>query len=177
MSDELRYPTGRFHPSHNFTAESRRRALDAIAALPAELRAAVAGLDDARLDTPYRDGGWTVRQVVHHLPDSHLNAYVRHKLAATEELPTIKPYHEARWAELADGRGGDVEVSLRLLEALHERWSRFLGALAPADFARGFLHPEMPGKTLSLDFSVEMYAWHGRHHVGHVTALRARNGW
>lgn len=151
------------------TAAERAGAIDAIAAAPAALRAAVAGMTDADLDTPYRPGGWTVRQVVHHLPDSHMNAYVRLKLALTEERPTIRPYDEARWAELPDSRDVPVEVSLALLEALHLRWVALLRALPPASFERTLIHPEWP-EPMSLDRLVALYAWHGRHHVAHVAA-------
>ena len=175
MSDP-RYPIGKFSPSEAFTPESRAAALARLQALPGEIRAAVAGLDDAQLDTPYRDGGWTVRQVVHHVPDSHLNAYCRHKLAVTEDEPAIRPYDEKRWAELADARTAPPEISLLLLEALHPRWTLFLRSLDAADFARGFYHPESQ-RRMSLDWSVEMYAWHGRHHTAQIAALRAARGW
>ena len=138
--------------------------------------AAVAGLAAGQLDTPYREGGWTVRQVVHHLPDSHLNAYTRMKLALTEEEPTIKPYEEARWAELPDARGGDIEPSLRLLESLHQRWLMLLRDLKPADFDRQFRHPEH-GRIFKLSETLALYAWHGRHHVAHISALRQRMRW
>lgn len=147
-----------------------------IAAAPDQLRAAVAGLSPAQLDTPYRPNGWTVRQVVHHLPDSHLNAYTRIKLALTEEEPTIKPYEEARWAELPDARTGPVELSLALLEFLHQRWLLLLRNLAAADFARQFRHPEH-GRMFALDEALALYAWHGEHHVAHITSLRRRMGW
>jgi uncharacterized damage-inducible protein DinB len=173
---EPRYPIGRFEAPAAFTADSRAAALTAIAALPGELRAAVAGLDDAQLDTPYRDGGWTVRQVVHHVPDSHLNAYCRHKLAVTEERPAIRPYDEKTWAELEEARSAPVELSLALLDALHARWHTFLGSLPEAAFGRQFHHPEA-GTWMSLDWSVAMYAWHGRHHSAHITALRRARGW
>lgn len=173
---DLRYPIGRFHPSETFSAETRRRALAALAALPGELRAAIAGLDDRQLDTPYRDGGWTVRQVLHHVPDSHVNAYVRHRLCVTEENPTIRPYDEATWARTPEIAAGAVALPLALLEAVHARWLSFLAALPETAFARTFVHPAN-GKTWSLDESVEMYAWHGRHHTGHVTALRRARGW
>jgi DinB family protein len=175
MSD-LRYPIGRFERPASLDDEGRRQAITAIAETPARLRAAVAGLTPEQLDTPYRPGGWTVRQVVHHLPDSHLNAYVRCKLALTEETPTIKPYLEDRWAELVDSRLTPVAVSLALLDALHERWVVLLRSLAAADFARTFRHPEH-GSTPDLDWLVALYAWHGRHHVAHVTGLRERMGW
>ncbi len=175
MSDP-RYPIGKFSPSETFTPESRAAAMARLQALPGELRAAVAGLDDAQLDTPYRDGGWTLRQVVHHVPDSHLNAYCRHKLAITEDEPAIRPYDEKRWAELAEARTAPPEISLRLLEALHPRWTLFLRSLEATDFARAFHHPE-GNRRMSLDWSVEMYAWHGRHHTAQIAALRAARGW
>ena len=157
------------------TAAQRREAIDAIAAAPAALRAAVEPLDPAALDTPYRKGGWTVRQVVHHLPDSHLNAFVRTKLALTEDAPTIKPYDEAAWAELPDSRDVPVEVSLALLDALHARWVPLLRALPDQAFERTITHPEWP-RPMTLDMLVALYAWHGRHHVGHVEAVAAGGG-
>ncbi len=172
---DLRYPLGRLTLDPEPTAEKRAQWIATIAATPAALRAAVAGLGPAELDTPYRPEGWTVRQLVHHLPDSHLNAYVRLKLALTEETPTIKPYDEARWAELADSRETPIEVSLTLLEALHERWVRLLAAMAPADFRRAWRHPELGERT--VDELLQIYAWHGPHHVAHITALRQRQGW
>lgn len=170
-----RYPIGRFEPRHVLTAEERRVLIDQIAAAPDRLRAAVRGLDDRQPDTPYREGGWTLRQVAHHVPDSHLNAYVRLKLALTENEPTIKPYDEARWAALPDSHQVPIETSLQLLEALHVRWTTLLGSLAPDDFRRKFNHPEHG--LMTLDWLVSMYAWHGRHHVGHITSLRERMGW
>src|SRR6476620_9464894 len=152
------------------TDARRAECIARIAAAPEHLRTAVAGLDDAQLDTPYRPGGWTVRQVVHHVPDSHLNAYTRIKLALTEDEPTIKPYEEARWAELPDARTGPIEISLALLEALHRRWVLLLRELQPADFTRQFRHPEH-GRAMSLDEVLALYAWHGRHHVAHITSL------
>ncbi len=156
----------------------RRRAecVRRIAAAPGQVRAAVAGLDDAQLDTPYRPGGWTVRQVVHHLPDSHLNAYTRIRLALTEDTPTIKPYEEARWAELPDARLLPVEVSLALLEALHARWVPLLQGLGAADGARPLRHPEH-GRFMNVDELLALYAWHGEHHVAHITGLRERMAW
>jgi uncharacterized damage-inducible protein DinB len=151
-------------------------AIDAIAAAPTKLRQAVNGLTDAQLDTPYRPGGWTVRQVVHHVADSHLNAYTRFRLAFTEQNPTIKPYDEAKWAELPDVAATSPEVSLALLEALHIRWVKLLRALTPAQLQRGFVHPEH-GRLITLERLLAMYAWHGRHHVAHITRLRERNGW
>lgn len=174
MSD-LSYPIGKFRWEGPDTAADRAQRIDEIAAAPAALRKAVAGLDDAQLDTPYRPGGWTVRQVAHHVPDSHVNAYVRFKLAVTEDAPTIKPYDEAAWAELADVKTVPVATSLALLEALHERWAAFLRSLGEAEWARTFRHPELG--VVPLGKNVALYAWHGRHHVAHVTSLRARMSW
>jgi uncharacterized damage-inducible protein DinB len=175
--EALRYPTGRFHrPDRALTPDERAAAVARIAALPGEMRAALAGVDGERLETPYRPGGWTVRQVVHHVPDSHLNAYVRFKLALTEETPTIKPYDEARWAMLPDTRDTPVEVSLAMLDALHARWTALLRAMRPEEFARPLRHPEHPG-PMTLDTMLALYAWHGAHHVAHITRLREREGW
>lgn len=172
---DLRYPVGRFTRPDGLDEVQRRRAIDAIAATPARLRAAVKGLTDVQLDTPYRPGGWTVRQVVHHVPESHMNAYIRFKLALTEDEPTIKPYEEARWAELADVRETPIETSLALLESLHERWVILLRSMSDKDFARRFRHPETGVQR--LDQVLALYEWHGAHHVGHVTSLRERMGW
>ncbi len=172
---DLRYPIGKFELPAVVADADRPGLIDRIAALPGEIRRAVAELDDAQLDTPYRDGGWTVRQVVHHLPDSHLNAYTRFKLALTEDVPTIKTYEEGRWAELPEARSAPIEVSLALLDALHERWVLMLRVLADGQYARRLRHPEWG--LLSLDQMLALYAWHSRHHVAHVTALRARRGW
>lgn len=170
-----RYPIGKFAWTGESTPDRRRRFLDEIEQTPAQMRAAVKGLQDGQLDTPYRDGGWTVRQVVHHVPDSHFNSYMRFKLALTEDEPVIKPYDEKRWAELPDARSAPVEDSLVLLECLHRRWMILLRSLADADFARAFRHPELG--VVSLDKNLALYAWHGRHHVAHITSLRARKGW
>lgn len=175
MEPDLRYPIGEFAGAANLTEAQRRDLIDAIAEAPARLAAAVAGLTPAQLDTPYRPGGWTVRQVVHHVPDSHLNSYVRFKLALTEDEPTIKPYDEARWAELADVRATPIETSLALLENLHQRWVLLLRSLGPADWMRKFKHPERG--VVTLEQTLGLYAWHGRHHVAHITSLRERNGW
>jgi uncharacterized damage-inducible protein DinB len=175
VATDLRYPVGPFRRPETLDDAERRRAIDAIAAVPSKLRDAVAGLSDAQLDTPYRPGGWTVRQVVHHVADSHINAYVRFKLALTEDEPTIKPYEEARWAELADTREMPVETSLALLERLHERWVVVLRSMSAADFARKLRHPETGVQR--LDQVVALYEWHGRHHVAHVTSLRERMAW
>src|SRR5579864_787868 len=173
MSD-LRYPIGKPDLSVPVTPELRQSSINAIAGCAAALRGAVTGLSPKQLDTPYRPGGWTVRQVVHHVPDSHMNSLVRFKLALTEDEPTIKPYDEARWAELADAKT-PVEPSLLLLENLHKRWVLLLESLTPSDWQRKFRHPERG--TMILDENVQLYAWHGRHHVAHITALRRRNNW
>ena len=170
-----RFPTGPFTFNPDVTPEMRRASIAAIREAPGALRAAVRGLTDAQLNTPYRDGGWTVRQVVHHVPESHMNAFVRFKLALTEDNPTIRPYNEAAWAKLEDVQRVPVETSLALLDALHERWVTLLELLTPEDFARPLRHPDLGGMT--LDRLLQMYAWHGRHHVAHVTTLRDREGW
>ena len=174
--DALRYPIGPFSHPDSLTLHERQEAIEAIATLPALLRAAAQGLTDAQLDTPYREEGWTVRQVVHHVADSHMNAYIRLKLALTEETPTIKPYEEARWAELVDARTLPVECSLILLDALHTRWVALLRAMDEAAFARTFYHPESQ-RTFPLNISTALYAWHGKHHTAHITTLRSRMGW
>ncbi len=176
MTDDLRYPTGRFVPPPSWPATSIAEWRAAITALPTELRSAVDRLDDGQLDTTYRDGGWTVRQVVHHVLDSHVNAYCRFKLALTEDTPTIKSYDEARWAELPDGRTGSIEPSLGALAGIHQRWGRLLEEMSPGDFDRCFHHPEHDS-TFPLGRTLAMYAWHGRHHVAHIAALRQREGW
>jgi len=175
MKMDLRYPVGTFTFKGALSNEQRRAMIDHIAATPEKMRAAVKGLNDQQLDTPYRPEGWTVRQVVHHVPESHLNSYTRFKLAITEDEPTIKPYFEDRWAKLDDALTAPIELSLNLLEALHERWVWFLRSLRDEDFQRTFRHPELG--TVSLDKNVALYAWHGRHHVAHITSLREREGW
>ena len=175
MTDE-RYPIGKFERRDQLNPDERRAMIDTIAAAPARLREAVSGLDEKQLDTPYRDGGWTVRQVLHHLPDSHLNAYTRLKLALTEDGPVIRPYDEAAWAGLSDSRDTPPEVSLALLESLHARWVTLFRALRDEDFRRTLRHPDHPG-VLTIDWLVAMYAWHSRHHVAHITSLRERLGW
>jgi len=172
---DLRYPVGKFHFPKSVTAEELSAFVDQIAAAPARLRAAVSDLDDAQLDTPYRPGGWTVRQLAHHVPDSHMNSYVRFRLALTEDQPVIKPYEEKLWAELSDARTLPIEPSLTLLESLHARWVPLLRSLSPADWKRTFRHPELG--EVSLENNAALYAWHGRHHVAHVTSLRERMHW
>jgi hypothetical protein len=176
MTTDLRYPIGEFRHDGDITEHQRSAWIAEIAKAPARLRAAVDGLTAEQIETPYRPGGWTVRQVVHHVPDSHLNAYARFKLALTEDAPIIKPYQEARWAELNDTRVVPLEVSLTLLTVLHERWVPLLRSLGAADFARTFWHPEQQ-RAISLERALGLYAWHGRHHVAHITSLRERMGW
>jgi uncharacterized damage-inducible protein DinB len=175
MAPDLRYPIGKFPRPVALSAAEREQCIAAIAAAPGHLRDAVAGLDDSQLDAPYRPGGWTVRQVVHHLPDSHMNSYVRFKLALTEDTPTIKPYHEDRWAEIEEARMAPIGISLDLLDALHRRWTAMLRNMTDADFARMFLHPDLG--PMPLWTNVALYAWHGRHHVAQITSLRERMGW
>ena len=170
-----RYPIGKFELPKEVTPALRQAAIDDIAATPAKVRAAVAGLSDAQLNTPYREGGWTVRQVVHHLVDSHMNAYIRLRFALTENQPTIKPYDENNWANLEDARSAPVEVSLRLLEPLHERWVRLLRSVKTEQYARTLLHPDHGVKN--LDWLLFLYTWHGKHHTAHITQLRKQKGW
>src|SRR5579863_6322984 len=172
---DLRYPIGKCEPRASLTPAEREEAISRIAEMPKRMRDAVGGLSGGQLDTPYRPGGWTVRQVAHHVPDSHMNAYVLLKLALTENEPTIRTYEEGLWAELPDSRETPVEVSLALLEFLHLRWDILLRSLQPADFARRLRHPEMG--LMTVDSLVALYDWHGRHHVAHITSLRQREGW
>lgn len=169
-----RFPIGEFVKPERLSDAERMAAISKIGATPAALRAALAGMTDAQLDSTYREGSWTLRQVVHHLADSHVNAYIRFRLALTEDNPRIKPYDEKRWAELEDARTMPVEVSLRLLDSLHARWVTLLHGLKPADFARTIDHPE--NGTMSIDQIIAMYAWHGDHHIAHVKLARAREG-
>jgi len=175
MTNDPRYPLGKFSFEGNMTEQQKARCLDDIEQTPARLRAAVSGLNDQQLDTPYRDAGWTVRQVVHHVPDSHMNSYVRFKLALTEDEPTIRPYMENLWAELPEAKSAPIELSLTLLESLHQRWMLALRGIKPEEWKRNLRHPEMG--LLSFEKTLALYAWHGRHHVAHVTSLRERMGW
>jgi hypothetical protein len=174
MSDP-RYPIGKFDGKAPVNEAERNKFIRDIEETPAKLRAAIHGLSEEQLNTPYRDGGWTVRQLIHHVPDSHLNSYIRFKLALTEDEPTIKPYMEDRWAELADSRVTPIETSLTLLDSLHQRWVLLLRSFRPEDWKRTFRHPDMG--LLSLDKTVALYSWHGRHHVAHITSLRETKGW
>lgn len=169
-----RYPIGKFEMPAAITPQRRQQAMDEVASTPAKMRAAVKGLDDAQLDTPYREGGWTVRQVVHHVPDSHANALIRLKLALTEDKPTIKPYNETAWAELADARM-PIEASQTFLDSVHARWDRIWRSLKPKDFARKLVHPEHGERT--VDWLLFLYEWHGKHHTAHITELRKQKGW
>ena len=176
VEPDLRFPIGKHDRKMVLTPAERGAALEALAAAPSLLRDAVSGLSDNQLDTPYRPGGWTVKQVVHHVPDSHMNAYTRFKLALTEDVPTIKTYEEAAWAELPDSQKVPIEVSLDLLDALHLRWLALLRSMDDTQFKRQLRHPEH-GRVLSLEQMLGLYAWHGRHHVAHITSLRKREGW
>lgn len=173
--DDPRYPIGKFQPPAEYTPELRQEFIRQIYEMPMQLRSAVEGLSDAQLDTPYREGGWSVRQVVHHIADSHMNAYMRFKLAVTEDEPAIKTYKEKSWADLEDSLKTDVEVSLALIRALHQRWVIFLKSMDDRQFSRTYLHPET-GKGV-LDRLLAVYAWHGRHHIAHITSLRRQKGW
>ena len=172
---DLRYPIGQFQRVSTLTADQRRDSIEAISEVPTRLRGAVDRLSDAQLDTPYRPGGWTVRQLVHHLADSHMNAFTRFKLALTEEEPTIKTYQENLWAELADTKTPPIDSSLAIIDNLHTRWVILLRSIQPEQFARKFRHPEWGEDT--IDFLLAQYAWHGKHHVAHIRSLRERNGW
>jgi hypothetical protein len=172
---DLRYPIGNFAYEGSLSEVQKQKCLSDIEQAPVNIRAAVEGLSNAQLDTPYRPQGWTVRQVVHHVPDSHLNAYIRFKLALTEDEPTIKPYAEDRWAQLGDTKTTPIDVSLTMLDCLHARWVKLLRSLGPEDWKRTFRHPELG--VMNLEKTLALYSWHSRHHVAHITSLRERNGW
>lgn len=171
----LQYPIGKFQPPEKIADRDRQAFIQQIEDAPASLWSAVTGLSEQQLDTPYREGGWTLRQVVHHLADSHMNAFIRFKLAMTEDQPTVKPYQQERWAELPDAKTAPVVVSLNLVDSVHKRFVALLQSMSAADFARAMDHPEQG--VVSLDRYLSLYAWHGRHHVAHITALRDRMGW
>lgn len=175
MSDDLRYPIGRPRLRTPLSEEERTEMIARMAGFPDRLRAVVRAFDDDQLDTPYREGGWTVRQVVHHLPDSHMNGYVRFKLGVTEENPTIRAYEEHLWAELPEARAGDVELSLPILESVHRRWCIFLGSLDDDQWSRTVVYSD--GSTRTLDELLCVYSWHGDHHLAHITSLAEREGW
>ena len=172
---DLHYPLGKFEPKKEIASQKREVLIQHVADAPAKLRIAVNGLNNNQLDTPYRPGGWTVRQVVHHVPDSHLNAYIRCRLAVTEQHPTVKPYNQALWAELPDAKTGPIGMSLDMLEAIHKRWIIFLKSIKPEYFAKTLYHPE--SGTQNLDRVLQYYEWHGRHHTAHSTSLRERMEW
>ena len=172
--DQLRYPIGRFERPGTLSATDRESAISEIEVLPGQLSAAVANWDDKRLDTPYRPDGWTVRQVLHHVADSHMTSYLRFKLALTEDEPTIKPYKEDEWAKLADATA-PVQPSLDLLSLLHHRWVLLLRSIEPDQWNRTFRHPERG--LMRLDTNLMLYAWHGKHHLAHITGLAGRMGW
>ena len=173
--DDLRYPVGRFEAPARLTDAERAAATAVIASLPRAMRDAVAGLTPAQIETPYRPDGWSVRQVVHHVPESHMHAYCRFKFALLESQPTIKPYDESTWSSFADQQVATIEASLMLLDGLHQRWTAVLSVMTPAQFARTLFHPE--NGEMRLDQVLASYAWHSRHHVAHITSLRARKGW
>jgi uncharacterized damage-inducible protein DinB len=172
---DLRYPLGRFAAPAVSDLAIRAEQIETLRQLPANLHAATAGLSDAQLDTPYREGGWTVRQVIHHIADSHANALIRFKLALTEDWPSVKPYDEAAWAELADSRTLPIDVSMAIITGMHTRWVTLLESLSEQDFQKGYNHPEHGKQALSTVLA--MYAWHARHHTAHISGLRARQGW
>ena len=175
MQKDPRYPIGKFDENINVTKELKSEFISTIENLPSQLRKEVENLSQQQLDIPYREGGWTVRQVIHHLPDSHINSYVRFKLALTEDNPKIKTYEEHLWAELKDTFETPIEISLNLLEALHQRWSILLNSLTDEQFSRTFQHPEWGSITLST--TLALYAWHSKHHLAHITELKKKMGW
>jgi hypothetical protein len=175
MMTDPRYPIGKFTYDGPPTPEQRTKLIDDIERAPAALRAAIHGLSPQQIETPYREGGWTVRQVVHHVPESHMNAYIRFKLALTEDQPTIKPYAEDLWAKLPDVQSTPLELSLTLLESLHGRFVQLLRTMQPNDWKRSFNHPELG--LMPLEKNLALYSWHGRHHAAHITELRKRMGW
>jgi hypothetical protein len=177
MSDQdLRYPIGAFKAPTTVSEQDLANWIYTVKQFPAKLQSAVKKLTNAQLDTPCRDGGWTVRQVIHHMADSHMNSYIRFKLALTEDNPTIKPYHEDRWAELPDAKTGDIEMSLMMIESLHTRWVFMLRNIQPSEWSRTFFHPERK-TSMRLDTTLALYAWHCDHHLTHVTNLKERMKW
>lgn len=174
-AERLRYPIGRFNAPASIGPQDRAQWIEQIANLPAELRSTVADLEASDLDRPYREGGWTIRQVVHHLPDSHMNSYTRFRLALTEDKPVIKPYQEAKWADLQDAKTAPIDISLILLESLHTRWTILLRSMTGDQFDRAFVHPELG--VVDLQQALGLYAWHGRHHVAQIAAFRNNSQW
>lgn len=174
--DKLKYPIGRLDKNQAFTEKNRRKWIKTIKKLPKRLNKTVSKLNDQQLDTPYRPGGWTVRQVIHHMADSHVNSYIRFRWALTEDSPMIKAYEEKSWAELPDAKDSDIDASLLMLGGIHERWTRLLESMSEEDFARELGHPEWKN-NLSLNFMCSLYAWHCKHHLAHITELIKRKGW
>jgi uncharacterized damage-inducible protein DinB len=174
MSDDLRFPIGKFDSKIEVTPEIRQKYIQTIKDLPENVERAIADLNDEQLDTPYRPEGWTVRQTVHHVADSHLNSYCRFKLALTEDVPTIRPYYEDRWAELKDS-GMPIDVSMKIIQGVHARWANLLDSMSDEDFQRKLNHPETGEWT--LEKFLGLYDWHCKHHTAHITTLRERNGW
>ncbi len=174
IEKDPRYPIGKFRRSEADTSD-HRTAIATLAALPENLRSAVGGLSATQLDTPYREGGWTVRQLVHHVADSHMNAYIRIRLALTEDWPAVKAYDEKLWADLSDARSAPVDFSLELLDALHARWALLLRSLSEEQWQRGYTHPQLGRQSVAE--AIALYEWHCRHHVAHIVELRKRNGW
>lgn len=175
-TDSMKYPIGKFKAPEQITEAEISSWITIIETLPLKMREAVNGLTSEQMDSPYREGGWTIRQVVHHVADSHMNAYIRFKLALTEDNPTIKPYLEEKWAEQVEARHGQIEMSLRILEALHHRWTTVLSNIYSTDWKRTYYHPENK-KTTALEEALGLYAWHSRHHVAHITNHRLKMGW
>lgn len=175
-NEAIRYPIGTFSAPNTISPEQRQHHITEIEQLPQNMQKAVEALSDNQLDTPYREGGWTIRQVVHHVPDSHINSYIRFKWTLTEDSPTIKPYFEDRWAELPDTQHTPIEVSLRLLQALHQRWVVLLKSLREEDWPKVFIHLDTH-KRIRLDTALAMYAWHGKHHLAHIQNLKEKMGW
>lgn len=173
---DLRYPVGKFSYDGDSSREAIERSIAAVESLPGALRAVVEGLSDEQMNTPYREGGWTPHDVVHHVADSHMNAYIRMKFALTEDAPTIKPYDEAAWARLSDTRVVPAAVSLDLIDSLHARWVALVRGMTDSDFERTYVHPDHK-RAVPMREVVALYAWHGRHHTGHIQSLRERNGW
>ncbi|MBK8372568.1 MAG: putative metal-dependent hydrolase [Saprospiraceae bacterium] len=174
--EELKYPVGKYQRQENISPEELKNYINEISNFPARLKAAVQNLSEEQLDTPYREDGWTVRQVVHHCADSHMNSLTRLKLALTEDVPVIKPYVEAKWAELADSVKMEIAPSIQMIEGIHSRWTVLLHSLTPEEWQRTFIHPQT-GRTFRLDENTGLYAWHCRHHLAHITGLIKRMGW
>ena len=175
MSEDLRYPIGKFSPQENYTNQNLNEFIQRIAGLPLKLEESIATLKASQLDTPYREGGWTVRQVIHHVADSHMNAYIRVKWTLTEDSPLIKAYAEKAWAETPETKA-DPSLSLNLLKSLHEKWVVLLKGLTPVELKKAFIHPDTK-KSVTLETLIGLYAWHGDHHLGHITSLKKRMNW